>query len=203
MPQHRSSATCGDNDNTSNIDCHCAVPPHKSIRLDAQTTVTTNSNVGCIDSDSSGNKDQSAASKGHEAVCDSPLLLPLSFRHDVCEEKTTQLYCKDQLRVRARFHLAQWQRTVASKKDHEIFLKMLVVEAHRQNSMNVNAHRMNVLIAAIDDAFHSKSNTADPYLSTLQLISSGRLFEQPQQHQQDVATCENSLSDFMNEYSML
>jgi hypothetical protein len=201
MTQHRSPTPCSDSDR-DNIDCHSAVPLHKLIRFDTQTTVTTNSSVVCINSDSSGNKDQSAASEDHEAVCDSPLS-PLSFRQDVCEEKTTQLYCKDQLRVRAQFHLAQWQRTVASKKDHEIFLKMLVVEAHRQNSSNVTAHRMNVLMAAIDDAFHSKSNTADPYLSTLQLISSGRLFGQPQQHQQDIVTCENSLNDFMNEYSML
>lgn len=102
---------------------------------------------------------------------------PNQFRPDVCEKETMKLFYQDQLRARARIQMMEWQRTVASKKDHEIFLKMLVVEAHRQNASHVSAERRNVLLAAISDAFHSKSKDADPYLSTLQLITSGRLFE--------------------------
>lgn len=188
-----------------------------AVAADTTTNIVapTNRNFDQTDSSNNDNKDSSAISQtnGQEAItstlCNAPPSTT-SFRHDVCEEKTTQLYCQDQLRLRAKFHLAEWQRTVASKKDHEIFLKMLVVEAHRQNSGHINSHRRNVLIAAIDSAFHSKSNSADPYLSTLQLISSGRLFEQQQQQsptQQSVADSaayENSTTDEgVNEYSML
>jgi hypothetical protein len=110
-------------------------------------------------------------------LSDTPPQARLAFREDLDEAEQVARAFRDRQNARAAVHLADWKTTVASKKDHAIFLKMLVVEAHRQNPRAVNRQEVtrmfDVVRAAVD------SSPQDPYIQLIGRMSSARMFSVP------------------------
>lgn len=107
----------------------------------------------------------------------------LPFRGDLNEFEQLLSRHKERNTMRDAAHVKEWKRTFASKDDHRMFLKMLVVEGYLQGKGRNNKvpsaplrERAKSLLITIDEAFHSET-AADPYAMILETIHAERLFQ--------------------------
>lgn len=96
------------------------------------------------------------------------------FRSDLDEAQQHSLLEKDRLKSSAAFHLAEWKATCGSKRDHAVFIKMLIVEAHRQNPNVVQCADVKRYFSVVQQAVDADSQ--DPYAALLGRFSLDRLF---------------------------
>jgi hypothetical protein len=109
----------------------------------------------------------------------------LPFRGDLDESQQLALCRKDRHQACAAATLREWAKTFASKDDHCVFLKMLVVESFKQplpqHLVETRKQRAKKFVQRIHNAF--RDVTVDPYAAVLDQIAAEKLF-----------TCDSSCS---------